>query len=408
LSGQSNDACDFDSAIAAGESNSIGYEGSAFWNFIGAGTYNAILAENSFVGSGTNNIAQSDYAFVGAGTFDSAEGPGSFVGAGDYVYYVRTGFGNATAYGNIASGADSFVGSGDLNQVTGNGSFIGAGDYTYGNGSATTVGNQVSGVDSFLGAGDQNSVAADDAFAGSGNLNSVASGANDSVLVGGYGNVMSGQKAALGGGEANEVAGSFAVVPGGYHDEALGPESFAAGSQAEARHTGSFVWSDYASGEKAQTDSAPGEFVARASGGVYFFSNAASSAGVHLAAGSGTWSSLSDRNAKTDVVPLDDASILSKVASLPVSAWRYKSENGVRHIGPMAQDFYAAFGVGEDDRHITSIDEDGVALAAIKALRRENSTLHVQDERKSAEIAALRREMESVETRLAALETRRK
>jgi hypothetical protein len=66
-------------------------------------------------------------------------------------------------------------------------------------------------------------------------------------------------------------------------------------------------------------------------------------------------------------VPLDDASILTKVASLPVSAWRYDTESGVRHVGPMAQDIYAALRVGEDDRHITSIDEDGVALAASKA-----------------------------------------
>jgi hypothetical protein len=63
----------------------------------------------------------------------------------------------------------------------------------------------------------------------------------------------------------------------------------------------------------------------------------------------------------------------------------------VRHIGPMAQDFYAAFGVGEDDRHITSIDEDGVALAAIKA--------------QSHQIGALRDENEMLETRLDALAT---
>jgi len=78
---------------------------------------------------------------------------------------------------------------------------------------------------------------------------------------------------------------------------------------------------------------------------------------------------------KTNVVPLDDAAVLDKVAALPVSEWSYTAERGVRHVGPMAQDFYAAFGVGEDDRHITSIDEDGVALAAIKALHSENARL---------------------------------
>jgi hypothetical protein len=82
---------------------------------------------------------------------------------------------------------------------------------------------------------------------------------------------------------------------------------------------------------------------------------------------------------KTGVVPLDDAAVVAKVAALPVSEWSYSSERSVRHVGPMAQDFHAAFGLGEDDRHITSIDEDGVALAAIKALHAENLDLHAEN-----------------------------
>ncbi len=76
----------------------------------------------------------------------------------------------------------------------------------------------------------------------------------------------------------------------------------------------------------------------------------------------------------------------------------------MRHVGPMAQDFYAAFRVGEDDRHITSIDEDGVALAAIKALHAENRDLRerlgrdaarfVRDEARSARDAARLRALE--------------
>jgi len=82
---------------------------------------------------------------------------------------------------------------------------------------------------------------------------------------------------------------------------------------------------------------------------------------------------------KTAVTMLDDAAVLAKVAALPVSEWSYTAERRVRHVGPMAQDFYAAFRVGEDDRHITSIDEDGVALAAIKALVAENHGLHAEN-----------------------------
>jgi len=95
-------------------------------------------------------------------------------------------------------------------------------------------------------------------------------------------------------------------------------------------------------------------------------------------------------NLKTDVARLDDAAVLAKVAALPISRWSYKSERGVRHVGPMAQDFYAAFNVGEDDKHITSIDEEGVALAAIKALNADNAALHAQVSELHTQVAALR------------------
>ncbi|MBV8490434.1 MAG: tail fiber domain-containing protein [Candidatus Eremiobacteraeota bacterium] len=121
--------------------------------------------------------------------------------------------------------------------------------------------------------------------------------------------------------------------------------------------------------------------------------------GVSLAAGGGTWSSLSDRNLKNNVTVLDDESILNRVAMMPITEWSYISEPGVRHVGPMAQDFYAAFGVGEDNRHVTSIDEDGVALAAIKALHHQR----VRDEQR---IATLEKQLAETNARLAQLAKR--
>lgn len=58
------------------------------------------------------------------------------------------------------------------------------------------------------------------------------------------------------------------------------------------------------------------------------------------------------------------------MASLPVSTWSYKGEEDVRHLGPMAQDWYAAFGLGPDDRSVHMIDANGVAIVAMKALHR--------------------------------------
>ena len=81
--------------------------------------------------------------------------------------------------------------------------------------------------------------------------------------------------------------------------------------------------------------------------------------------------------------------MLAKVAALAVTQWSYTTERDVRHVGPMAQDFYAAFKVGEDNQHIASIDEDGIALAAIKALHAENATLRQRLSALEEKVAAL-------------------
>ncbi len=88
----------------------------------------------------------------------------------------------------------------------------------------------------------------------------------------------------------------------------------------------------------------------------------------------------SDRNAKKNFSSVNSQIILEKVANLPISSWNYKTDaNNLRHIGPMAQDFQKAFGLnGKDDKHISSIDEQGVALAAIKGLYQQNLKLTAQ------------------------------
>jgi hypothetical protein len=63
----------------------------------------------------------------------------------------------------------------------------------------------------------------------------------------------------------------------------------------------------------------------------------------------------------------------------------------------MAQDFYAAFGVGEDDTHITTVDADGVALAAIQGLYAENQALKVENAAQQAQIDSLAARLTSLE-----------
>jgi hypothetical protein len=360
------------------------------------GGLNQACGGSDAIGGGIYNIAGGDSgsSFLGAGALNYISAYGSFIGAGGWAYVNGNSSGALDlSPGNQVSGEDSFIGTGELNLVSGNGSFIGAGDYLYattesGGSDPSNPGNQISANDSFIGAGDKNTVAAAESFIGDGGSNDIVSSAMYSVLAGGYGNTLSGEYAAIGGGYGNEATGEYAVVAGGDGNTAAGAFSFAGGYHADAVNNGSFVWSDH-KGTTVVKDTAQNQYVVRASGGVYFYSNSTLTSGVSLPSGSGAWSNLSDRNAKTNIVPLDDASILTKVAALPVTSWRYKTESGVRHVGPMAQDFYAAFGVGEDNRHITSIDEDGVALAAIKAVN-----------------AKLDRENRGLRNRLAALEAK--
>jgi hypothetical protein len=113
-----------------------------------------------------------------------------------------------------------------------------------------------------------------------------------------------------------------------------------------------------------------GFFVVRAPGGMRFLTGTNDTAGITLTPG-GAWSTLSDSNAKTDITAVDHAAVLRQAAELPVTAWSYRHDPRRRHLGPMAQDFHAAFGLGPDDTRITMLDADGVALSALKALVEE-------------------------------------
>lgn len=100
----------------------------------------------------------------------------------------------------------------------------------------------------------------------------------------------------------------------------------------------------------------------------------------------------SDINSKHNIEDVNGSLILQKIASLPVSEWTYKSdEHGVRHLGPMAQDFHAAFGLGEKPTGIAPGDMAGVALAAVKALQ-------VKLAEKNAKIDQLEQRLSQLET----------
>jgi hypothetical protein len=284
---------------------------------------------------------------------------------------------------------------------------------------------------SFIGAGQYNTNIGSFSSISGGLRNTIRTNASAASIGGGRDNAIhtNASHAAIGGGLLNIILtnANAATIPGGYLNVAGGLTSFAAGSRAHAYHDGTFVWADWTSGAFAST--ASNQFLVRASGGVgigtgnpqaslhvigngggvtpgifvqrtvpgdyaylrmgvsgsphwdiavtggasseiRFATGGASRMSIN---GSGTvtannFSSTSDRASKENFQPINVREILEKVSALPLATWNYKSDPQSRHLGPVAQDFHTAFGVGPDDKHIATVDADGVALAAIQGL----------------------------------------
>lgn len=83
----------------------------------------------------------------------------------------------------------------------------------------------------------------------------------------------------------------------------------------------------------------------------------------------------SDVNLKNNFKEIDQTEILEKLSKIEIKQWTYKDRSDEVHIGATAQDFYEAFELGADDKHISTIDADGIALAAIQALKKKNEKL---------------------------------
>lgn len=99
---------------------------------------------------------------------------------------------------------------------------------------------------------------------------------------------------------------------------------------------------------------------------------------------------ISDRSAKANFGSVDPADMLERVRTLPITTWNYLIDDAsVRHIGPMAQDFTAVFGVGDNDRTIHPMDGQGVALAAIQGLAAQVTALQAEQQRLIEQIVAL-------------------
>jgi hypothetical protein len=193
-------------------------------------------------------------------------------------------------------------------------------------------------------------------------------------------------------------AGAQGAVALGYRTTANGDYSTAMGYRASAGgHDGTFTWGDASTTDSVRA-TANNQVSFRASGGFRFRTNATLTTGCDLAAGSGAFSCSSSKFLKENFLAVDGEEVLARMRGVPVTTWNYIDEGRqVRHLGPFAQDFRAAFGLGTNDTSIGMLDIDGVNFAAVKALETRTSQLQ-------AEVDALKADRDQMARRLAELE----
>jgi len=119
----------------------------------------------------------------------------------------------------------------------------------------------------------------------------------------------------------------------------------------------------------------------------------------------GVLSEYSDFNAKENFTSVNVVDVLGRLNEVPIMTWNYRSDDThTQHMGPMAQDFYAAFSLGADNLHIAPLDVNGVSLAAIQALTKITSDQENQITQLEADNTTLKQKVDSLESRLALLE----
>lgn len=257
----------------------------------------------------------------------------------------------------------------------------------------------------------------------SGSYATVSGGSNNdagayATVSGGRDNHAGGELSTVAGGRDNQASGEYATVSGGRSNQANGDYSFAAGTGAIANHINAFVWSD-GNGSADFASTGARQFAVHAAGGIRLTGGAVSFNdafalpivdGVNgqslVTDGNGavSWgipAAPSDRKLKENFATADPEAVLAAVVELPISTWNYiEQDDAVRHIGPVAQDFYAAFGVGAGDATISIVDSGGVALAAIQGLDRRNVELAAQNAELSAQNAVLAARLAAIEQAL--------
>jgi hypothetical protein len=226
---------------------------------------------------------------------------------------------------------------------------------------------------------------------------------------------------------ASNVCSGFACTAIGYTVRAGGQGSIALGYRTTANndysvaigyrasnntHTGTM-----AMGDESTTDSvrnqADNEFRIRYNGGIRLRVSTAANGntpgaggnvGCDLTVAVPSWTCASSRTLKENYLAVDGEDVLARIRTLPITTWNMiGGDRTVRHLGPVAEDFYAAFGLGLGETTIGLGDIDGVNLAAAKALEARTRELRQELDARTAEVAALRGEVAELRAQVQAI-----
>ncbi len=377
------------SVIVGGQNNQIhdGAEGST----IAGGEYNTIATNASFatIVGGWHNLASSygstamGYSTIASGAVATAMGTNTT--ASGFAATAMGGDNNATGDYSTAMGSRSTA-SGPVATAMGLHS-------TASGISSIAMGNSTASGDYSTAMGTSEAKQVNSTALGHSTASEVNSTALGFSLASGYNSTALGFSVATG---TNSTATGNSYASGEV-STALGC-STASGDFAtaigfsQATNTGSLVWGDRSSFNPL-TSTNDNSLTFRAAGGYRLFTDTNMTAGVSLASGSTAWATISDQNAKKNFVPVNGQTVLAKLAAVPVQQWNYKWEKDtdVPNIGPMAQAFKKAFYPGRDDKSITTLEFDGVELAAIQGL---NQKLEEQ----KAENAELKQQLNELKT----------
>ncbi|HEV3049448.1 MAG TPA: tail fiber domain-containing protein [Longimicrobium sp.] len=256
-----------------------------------------------------------------------------------------------------------------------------------------------------------------------GNLNTVEYGSTGGMALGGNNTIwgVNGAVYPLALGYDNDVLDDYGIAIGyknwsngtaataiGYDNTADANYSMALGYKANTNgQVGSIV---IATGSPSiTTDSLEAgfanEMLIRASGGIRIRSNVALSNGCNIAASGTNWVCSSSRTLKENFVPVDGEELLRRVRGVPLNRWTLIDDAArTPHMGPFAEDFHAAFGLGDDPKAIGHQDIDGVNFAGVQALEARTVRMQETIDAQARQIEQLQGDKAAMEARIARLE----